>query len=91
MKIITATDTGNSYHYEVLLDESQLLDDGSPDPAYVVSYDWSKSQDKAVSLREMALLCELELAQRQPAAKPVKLAEEGMTLEAGGKVKKPKG
>ncbi|HAM56440.1 MAG TPA: hypothetical protein DCQ64_14005 [Candidatus Rokubacteria bacterium] len=88
MKIITATDTGNSYHYEVLLDESQLLDDGSPDPAYVVSYDWSKSQDKAVSLREMALLCELELAQRQPA---VKLAEEGMTLEADGKVKKPKG
>jgi len=53
-----------------------------------VSYDWSKSQDKAVSLREMALLCELELAQRQPA---VKLAEEGMTLEADGKVKKPKG
>jgi len=90
MKIIVAREAGNFRHYRIHLDETKLLDDGSPDPAWVVAYGWPKEQDKAVSLREMALLCEIELAKRQPVAS-VKLAEEGMTLEAGGKVKKPKG
>lgn len=126
MKILTALDTGTSYHYEVHLDESKTVDDPTwqrpqvpdhewvapegapaqdaplvpdmtaqppqvPDPAWVASYDWPKDQAKEVSLREMALLCEVELAQRQPAAQSVKLAEEGMTLDVSGKVKKPKG
>lgn len=78
MKIFVARDMGISYHFEVHLDESKVLADGSPDPAFVRSYDWPKSQDKAVSLREMALLCEDELARMNPQP----MAEQGMTLEA---------
>ena len=86
MKLVGAQETDNTYRFAVHLDESQRLEDGSPDPAWVREFEWTKEQDKAVSLREMQLLCEAELARLQP---PTALAEEGMSLDAALKAQKP--
>lgn len=43
IQILTARETATSYDYTVHLDNSKVLEDGSPDPAFVRAFSWGKS------------------------------------------------
>jgi hypothetical protein len=43
MRIHKAEDRGAVLHYCIHLDETKTLDDGTPDPAYLRTYEWGKT------------------------------------------------
>jgi len=75
MQFLKAEEQATQFYFVVLLDESKLQEDGSPDPAYVREYAWPKTPPVGVSKtdyiasmkREMQLLAEIELAALAPA------------------------
>lgn len=69
-----AYNTPQGYLFRIHLDTTKVLGDGSPDPAWVIEYTWSKTPPDGQTAteyltackREATLLAELELARRQP-------------------------
>lgn len=64
MKIIDATNDGGTIQLAVHIDEAKLLTDNSPDPAFVMTFEWAANMPVAVIRRETKLLVQAELARR---------------------------
>jgi hypothetical protein len=52
----------SSYYFSVHLDETKVLADGTPDPAWVREFHFGKDQSTTASRREALSLCQEELA-----------------------------
>lgn len=84
MKILAAEERATEFFYRIHIDDTKLIQDGTPDPRYVREFNWGKEPPEGQSVdqylaaikREMKLLCEDEL--RRMTTTP--LADQGEAL-----------